>query len=132
MAFANVILDAILYTQGRKRYQFYAGRTDSNGHLCLTFDALENERRVNQTFSIMDYNTPVSECDARIDLFAPSAEQLQEQYSRIQQWFPDKADSLVRVEGNANGAITCEPVRADLMEEVGGCRRTVHMTCSVR
>jgi len=130
LSIANVVLDATLYTQGRKRYQFYAGKTDALGHLHLTVDSLEKERRRNQVFSMMDYNTVLDECDPRIDLAVPSAEELRQQQIAIRKWFPENAGDLKRTEASNNGVVCCSPAQVSLIDD-GEELSPIRLVCSV-
>lgn len=59
----NILVGIHLFTIGNYRYGFEAGRTDANGQIVVTYEDLETQRRQNGAFFIMDYNTPLEDCD---------------------------------------------------------------------
>lgn len=129
LAIADILLDAILYTQGRKRYQFFAGRTDAAGHLNLRLVDLDSERLKNQAFSLMDYNTAFEDCDSRIDLVVLSPEEIRQQQGAIRNWFSDDSDALKRTQDNNNELVRCNPIQIDLLGDSG--RYSVRLPCSL-
>ena len=129
---ANVLLDAVLYVQGHTRYRFHAGVTNARGCLLLTFDALDKERLKNQAFSIMDYNTPLQECDPLVDLVVPSPSELQLRQEAIRTWFPDDVDALESIRVSNNEKVVCETVRVHI--NIAGSPNVLSapITCTLR
>ena len=91
----NVLLEIHLFTRGTFRYGFQAGRTDNNGRLNITYLSLENLRAANAKQFLMDYNTPLVDCDPTVEILAPSEEELRDasdsvlrSYGRRPDWLP--------------------------------------------
>lgn len=125
---ANVTIDAVLYMQGRVRYRFCSGKTDARGCLCVTFDQLENSRLKNQSFSIMEYNTRLQECDPRVSFVVPSLNELQQRQTAIEKWFPEDASKAEDIEESNNGKLLCETI--DVNVELS--KQKVFLACEYR
>ena len=63
----NILIDIKLFTRGNLRYQLKAGRTDANGTLLITYSALAKQRASNAMQFLMDYNTPLTDCDPTVN-----------------------------------------------------------------
>jgi hypothetical protein len=72
----NILVWIHLYTLGNYRYGFEAGRTNAEGRLVVTYDDLEKQRREDGAFFVMDYNTPLEECDPIAKLIVDSEGEL--------------------------------------------------------
>src|ERR1700722_19706698 len=79
---ANVYVVIHLFTRGNYRYGFEAGRTDADGRIVVTYDSLEAERRENGRMFIMDYNTPLEDCDSVSTLLVYPEQELRERRKR--------------------------------------------------
>ena len=101
----RVIVDALLYVSGKQRYRFDAGSTDIRGSLMISSEELERSRVSNQSFAIMDYNTPLADCDPRIDVVIPSEKELLQRIESIKKWFPTDVGRQERLSGNNNAKI---------------------------
>jgi hypothetical protein len=80
-ALANIKIDIRFYLSGKPRYTFTLGVTDQGGQLTSSYDDIEQTRRKNGEFNLMDYNTRLDQCDSRITVVLPSESQLREQQS---------------------------------------------------
>lgn len=113
---ANVVIDAVLYLQGRVRYQFCIGETDAHGRLSVNFDVLEKLRQDNQAFSIMDYNTELHECDSHVSFAVPSLLELQQRQAAMEKWFTENT-SRPNVASHSNNAnLSCSSIYVDSSE----------------
>jgi hypothetical protein len=72
----DVLVLINLFTGGRYRYGFIAGRTDKEGRLNVTYDDIEKLRRANAQEFLMDYNTKLEDCDPLAQIVVPSEEDL--------------------------------------------------------
>ena len=109
----GVSLDAEMYLNGRIRYRFEVGVTDSRGKLRFTFQDLEQSRLSNQEFALMDYNTPLEECDANLGLIVPSMAEIEQRQLAIDKWFSHVDDQPMRQKVEAirtrnNRKVVCE------------------------
>lgn len=100
---ANVILDIHLYLTGVRRYSFTGGETDSGGYCSIKLDDVTEQWIENRKLFLMDYNTPLQDCDDEVGISAPSADDLAERVLAVQKWFPNdlpKFRSTVSSSGN--------------------------------
>jgi hypothetical protein len=93
---ANVIIQVHLFTKGNYRYSLHAGRTDNNGQLNLSYADIEQWRDSNAKHFLMDYNTPLEECDPTVEIFVPTenslrqaVENVKEGYGKMPAWAAD-------------------------------------------
>ena len=100
----EVHVDLLFYTGGRFRYSFSFGRTDTDGVCRTTVGEIERQLRENQQLFLMDYNTPLEECDTLIGIVAPTADELVERQAVLTKWWP-KAPSIYS--GTANERVQC-------------------------
>jgi hypothetical protein len=110
----RVVVDALLYVSGKQRYRFDAGSTDNRGSLTISFEDLERSRVLNQSFAIMDYNTPLTDCDPRIDIAIPSEKELSQRIESSKKWFPTDISRQARLSGGNNAKIRCDNLTLDL------------------
>src|SRR5260221_1542340 len=75
----NILLESHFFTNGNLRYSFKVGRTDNNGQLRFSYADVDVIRRQYGAENLMDYNTPLEDCDPAITVVVPSEEQLREQ-----------------------------------------------------
>lgn len=78
MRIEGVLLEICFFRGGNYRYGFVVGRTDNEGCLKISFDDIERCRLKNARENLMDYNTPLEDCDPTIRIAAPSDQQLRE------------------------------------------------------
>ncbi len=78
LAVAEVLMNIYFFTKGNFRYAFGLGLTDANGHLRASYSDIEESRKKNSEFWVMDYNTKLDDCDPQVKIFIPSEEYLRE------------------------------------------------------
>lgn len=86
LALPNVIMVINFFTGGRHRYGFFLDPTDGQGRLRISYEDVETERRDNAKESLMDYNTPLTECDPQIQITIPTDEELKRSYEVATRW----------------------------------------------
>ena len=89
---ANVMIELSFYTNGRFRYSFGVGRTDSAGQLIVSYSDLEAIRKENAEFNLMDYNTKLDECDPRVEVVIESEGQLRDSYDQVLRYYSAPPD----------------------------------------
>ncbi|HVV33183.1 MAG TPA: hypothetical protein VHC73_08160 [Vitreimonas sp.] len=108
----RVALDVVLFTDGRERYRFDAGDTKAGGVCSTNFQALEQNRRENQAFFLMDYNTSLAECDAIVGVSVVTPEEFERRLAAVTKWFPDNAPALRRrIADSTNAAVRADDQR---------------------
>ena len=112
----DVLLDVKFFTRGKFRYQFKAGRTDASGRLVITYDELERQRLSNAEWFLMDYNTPLIDCDPIVELSMPSEKELKMAADSVQQNFGTQPDWASRWPSNAQ--LDAAPRKVDLSNTV--------------
>jgi len=76
----GIYIDVEFYIDGQHRYGFRFGPTDDNGRLRISYSDVEAERVLDAKFNLMDYNTPLDECDDCLKVKIPSADVLRKAY----------------------------------------------------
>ena len=69
---ANLYVDLILFIRGKYCYGFRFGPTDAQGKLRIAYQDVENERAKAASYDLMDYNTPIDNCDDILKIKLPS------------------------------------------------------------
>lgn len=114
----EVLIDIVLFLRQRVRYRFNLGTTDGSGLIKIDFQRLEEIRRSNQKDNLMDYNTPLTECDSIVEILVPSSGELKQRLEAVRKWFAD--DSVADVIAKAkNDEVTCDPLRVDVEAKAG-------------
>lgn len=90
----KVIFDINLYVSGILRYSFDGGATDSEGQCTIELDDLTRQWLEKRKLFLMDYNTPLQECDDVVGILAPSATELASRLSSVEKWFPGDFNEL--------------------------------------
>jgi hypothetical protein len=108
---AGVHLDLRFYTQGRFRYSFSLGKTDVHGACHTTIEQLESQLEANQRLFLMDYNTPLAECDTLVGIVAPRAGELVEREAARAKWWPNEPSMSARA---ANDRVHCQEQKFEL------------------
>ena len=88
---ADIYIDLSFFIQGQYRYGFRFGPTDRQGKLRITYRDVEAERTQAAKLFLMDYNTPLDDCDDCLKVKIPSADELKEAYEWKTKWFADEA-----------------------------------------
>ena len=107
----GVHLDLRFYVEGRFRYSFSLGRTDAHGVCCTTVEELERQLEDNQRLSLMDYNTPLTDCDTLVGIAVPTASELIEREAARAKWWPGEPSMYV---GAANDRVRCPEQKFEL------------------
>jgi len=114
----EVFIDAVVFLRKHVRYRFSLGTTDSAGLMEVSFDQLEQIRRRNQKNNLMDYNTPLQECDSTFELLVPREEELEQRLEAARRWFAEDADFLAKKMAiSKNGEIDCASLKVDVDTE---------------
>jgi hypothetical protein len=126
MRIASVLLDIRFYVGGRFRYAFALGQTDGEGVCRTSLAAIERQLEANRRLFLMDYNTPLEDCDAIVGIVAPSAGELAERRAARAKWWPE---DLQLSDGEANQLVHC---REQKFELVGAGDRAIALVCEGR
>lgn len=110
----RVLVDVIVFLHAKVRYKFNVGMTSALGKLTVNFDQLEKVRLENQKMFLMDYNTPLVDCDPKVEFSVPGEKELQERVVAIKTWFPSDVTSVEKISGNGNSDVVCEGVSVDV------------------
>ena len=122
LAIAKVFVDVAFQKEGRERYRFEAGETDSGGQISASYDHFEKIRRDNQSFAVMDYNTVLEDCDSVISVSVPTPAELTRRVDALRKWFPERMRALSeRVKASNNYRVQVEETRVELID--GGITR---------
>jgi hypothetical protein len=122
---AGVHLDIRFYIDGRFRYAFTLGRTDSQGVCPIIFDQLQRQLKANQKIFLMDYNTPLADCDSLVGIVAPRAAELIEREAYRAKFWPTEPSKYV---GAANDRVRCGEQKFDLRRGGGSA---LELVCEV-
>jgi hypothetical protein len=123
---AGVLLDIRFYVSGRFRYAFSLGRTDGEGVCRTCLAAIERQFAANRRLFLMDYNTPLMDCDALVGIFAPTAGELAERRAARAKWWPEEIQSP---DGAANQLVHCPEQKFMLG---GGRGQAIELVCERR
>jgi hypothetical protein len=74
---------------GRPRYRFDVWSTDGDGHCVISFEDLDMKRRLLGNGDLMDFNTPLTECDPMVEIWIPpeSEFELRKQHMWRESWW---------------------------------------------
>lgn len=103
LALANVALDINFYVSGVKLYSFSAGETDAKGVCSMNYQHVFEQWLENRRLFLMDYNTPLQDCDDEVGIWAPSATELDRRLSAVKRWYgknSDEAEGIVERSNN--------------------------------
>jgi hypothetical protein len=114
LAIENVFIDLTFFLAGKERYGFRVGPTDRNGQLHVTYDDVEKARLRHLEVQPWDYKTKLEECDSRIRIEIPTAEELQSASVIAQTYNQGKMPqrAIDWLAGN-NGRIKASPVEVE-------------------
>jgi hypothetical protein len=84
---SDVLVLINLFTGGKYRYGFVAGRTDKEGRLIVSYEDIEKLRRANAQEFLMDYNTKLEDCDPFVQIVVPSEKDLLDRKEKVFQNF---------------------------------------------
>jgi hypothetical protein len=114
LAVANVLMNIYFFTKGNFRYAFGLGFTDANGHLRASYSDIEESRRKNSEFWVMDYNTELDECDLQVKIFTPSEQYLREANEKALQTFGEPPPWAKTWPANAQVKVQKEEIYVEL------------------
>jgi hypothetical protein len=114
----GVLVDVVLFVGGRVRYQFNSGATNDCGSLEIDHARLDELRLSNQKFSLMDYNTPLSDCDSTIEVLIPSVTELEQRIEAARSLSIDES-AIEKVAKSGNGEVVCESLKVDVAANAG-------------
>ena len=100
---ANVLVDVRFYMQDRYRYGFTLGRTGADGLLDTNLADIQAKLDENRSYFLMDYNTPLSDCDGAVGIYVPTSDELTEREVGRLKWWPER-EPLVKT---ANHLVIC-------------------------
>jgi len=113
---ANIMVDVYLFYDGKFRYAFDAGRTGNGGTLTITYDHLESQRRSNGAIFLMDYNTKLDDCDAKVELRIQTQAELLEGRKNVLEQF--RQEPPWAGDWPANSKVKAQPVSVELSGEI--------------
>ena len=100
----GVYVDVEFYTRGNYRYGFRLSPTNDNGELHIDYGMVEGKRAEGARIFLMDYNTPITDCDSRIKIYVPAAEELKKAHEGIGRWFDGRTPAYAAGWLTANNA----------------------------
>ena len=86
---AGVIPYIRLFHRGygeRPRYTFQGWPTNAAGRSEVTFNDLDEDRIMLSFSNLMDFNTPLAECDPTVEIWIPPESHFEEARRRILEW----------------------------------------------
>ena len=98
---AGIEVDIRFYMHGQTRYTLILGRTDDNGVVRTHLSDIERQLQENRRVFLMDYNTPLSECDSVVGIVTPSVEDLAQREASRQKWWPETVPTPETPNGKA-------------------------------
>ena len=123
LSISDVLINIRFYVEGRFRYQFILGRTGADGVCRASFQDIEGELEGNRRFFLMDYNTPLEDCDSKVGIFAPSGDQIAEWEAGRAEIWPETPSRYLTV---SNHLLRCPE---QLFELQRGGRDTIDLVC---
>jgi hypothetical protein len=124
---ANLYVDLLLFIRGTYCYGFRFGPTDAQGKLRIAYQDVENERAKAAKYDLMDYNTPIDNCDDILKIKLPSADELRKAY----EWQTKSQTGGASTEAKnwikaANSKVKCDETSVELK----GTTTVVSIRCS--
>jgi len=116
LPFAGVHLELRFYLKGRFRYSFSLGRTDDEGICRITLQEIEQQLEADRRLFLMDYNTPLSDCDTMVGIASPTANELREREAARAKWWPQEPSAYA---GATNGRVRCPEQKFELSRGSG-------------
>ncbi len=110
----DVLAEIHLFMSGDYRYGFKVGRTNDAGQLTISGKEIEKLRRDCAKENLMDYNTPLEECDPVVKILIPSEKELRTQCENVKRLHDRPPEWAIR--WPANGRVTA----SEKMVEVTG------------
>lgn len=117
---ANVLPEIDLFYRGRlekPRYRFELWATDADGRCAIRFEDLEMMRKLLGAGDLMDFNTPLTECDPVVEIRIPLGSEFEAR--RRLPWRESWWRPAWLTEWPANGCLApIEPKRVELHDIV--------------
>lgn len=125
----NIYANVAFFINGRHCYSFRFGPSDDQGWHRITYENVETKRLLAAKSNLMDYNTGLENCDARVKIDVPTGNELKEAYEWQAKWFSETTsqDAKGWLEA-ANARISAEPV----MIELAGPETLAIVHCKLR
>jgi hypothetical protein len=114
LAISHVLVNIYFFMKQNFRYSFGLGFTDANGHLHASYGDIEQSRKKNSEFWIMDYNTKLDDCDPRVKIFIPSEQYLRDANERALRTFGEPPLWAKNWPANARVKVQSEETYIDL------------------
>jgi hypothetical protein len=123
----NMYVDLLFFIRSRYCYGFRFGPTNAQGKLCIAYQDVENERAKAAKYNLMDYNTPIDNCDDILKIKLPSADELRKAY----EWQTKSHTGGASVEAKnwinaANSKVKCDETSVELK----GTETVISIRCS--
>jgi hypothetical protein len=113
----RVYVDLELYNRRSSRYGFRLGATNNSGTVRIDYRSVEEKRSEGASVFLMDYSTPITDCDDRVKIHVPTADELRQAYQVIGQWFEGAKPAYAEGWLTANNArIEAKDICAELQE----------------
>jgi hypothetical protein len=125
---SGIYVDLDFYMNGQQRYGFRFGPTNHRGELRIGYQDVEKKRVADSKYNLMDYNTPLDDCDDLVRISIPSMDKLKDAYEWKIKWFADKSSEDAKGWLNAANA----KIKADETSvKLHGIETIVSVPCSV-
>ena len=125
---SGIYVDLDFYMNGQQRYGFRFGSTNHRGELCIGYQDVERKRVADSKYNLMDYNTPLDDCDDLVRISVPSMDKLKEAYEWNTKCFAGKASEDAKGWLNAANA----KIKAnEISVKLHGTETIVSVPCSV-
>ena len=82
----NILVTLTLFMGGHLRYTFDLKPTSADGRTTIDFEELNTRRLQSGLICLMDYNTPLTDCDSKVEISVLSEAGLQQRLQAINQW----------------------------------------------
>jgi len=123
----NIFVNISFSVNERFCYAFRFGPSDEHGQLLITYENVEAKRLLAAKANLMDYNTPLSSCDERIQIEVPTGKELREAYEWQARWFSESTprEDIGWLDA-ANAKISANPMVVEL--QLGETLAVIHCT----
>ena len=119
IAKGGIVVDVVLFFRHKVRYRFAFGTTNEFGLVKIDSDLVEKIRLSNQKFNLMDYNTPLADCDATLEFVVPTSIELEQRIEAARRWFPEDEAFIRSISESRNNEMACGSLKVDLVEYAG-------------
>jgi hypothetical protein len=112
----NVMIDIHLFLGGDLRYRFIAGRTTKEGKLSISYEDLDHTRKDMGEMYLMDFNSPLDDCDPLVRVLIYSERELIERRDKAMNAH-HKTPAWAEV-WPSNSKLRAEPVSIEILGQV--------------